>query len=61
MASPFKMSALEFWVGLSTTKTCIFKIYFREKNCISPGMCVFIFSSAMKSVDCLLLRLLLLF
>ena len=38
MTSSFKMCALEFWMGLSSTKMFIFPIYFREKNCISTGM-----------------------
>lgn len=48
------MPALEFGVDFSKTKTYAFKIYFREKNFINPGVYVFIFSSAMKSVAVLL-------
>lgn len=49
------MFALEFGMGLSKTKICILKIYFREKNCTHPGEYAFIFSGAMTSVDYLLL------
>lgn len=51
IASPFKMSALEFWVHLSKTKTCFLKLYFREKKCIHPGMYIFLVSSSMRIVS----------
>lgn len=51
IASPFKISALEFSVRLSKTKTCFLKLDFREKKCIHPGMYVFLFSSPMRIVS----------